>query len=60
MLAEKEDIKEVSCKCAIGDTSILINDKNLSYKEITDEAYNYIVNIIGGFEKLAEWGLIRV
>ena len=60
MLAERDDIKEVSCKCAIGDDSVYINGKLLSYKEITDEAYNYIVNKIGGFEKLAEWGLIRV
>ena len=60
MLAEKENLKEVSCKCAIGDTSIVINGKELSYKKITDEAYNYIINVIGGFEKLAEWGLIRV
>ena len=60
MLAEKEDIKEVSCKCAIGDDYVYINGKNLSYKTITDEAYNYITKTIGGFEKLAEWGLIRV
>lgn len=59
MLAEKENLKDVSCKCAIGDTSIVINGRNLSYKEITDEAYNYIMNDVGGFEKLAEWGLIR-
>lgn len=59
MLAERDDIKEVSCKCAIGDKFIYINGEELSYKKVTDEAYNYIMDRIGGFEKLAEWGLIR-
>lgn len=38
--------------CAIGDTTV----DGKPYKEIVEIAKNYIKNI-GGFEKLAEWGL---
>lgn len=58
-IAEEEDLKEVTCKCAIGDKDLIINGKKVSYKKITDDAYDYIKNNIGSFEKLAEWGLIR-
>ena len=58
MLANKEHLKEVTCKCAIGDSELIINNKKMSYKEVTDEALKYIKEI-GGFEKLTEWGLIR-
>ena len=54
-----KNINDLTCKCAIGDKNILINNKEISYKQITDEALDYIMNKIGGFEKLAEWGLIR-
>lgn len=40
--------------CAIGDSTV----DRYSYGFITDVARDYI-NDIGGFEKLAEWGLIR-
>lgn len=49
--AQKEN-KIVELSCAIGDT--IIDGKR--YSEIVDIAKNYI-NSIGGFEKLAEWGL---
>ena len=55
----EEGLSEVTCKCAIGDKNLIINGKEISYKQITDEAFDYITNKIGGFEKLAEWGLIR-
>lgn len=57
-IANEQKLKEVICKCAIGDKSLVINGKEISYKEITDVAFEYIKSI-GGFEKLAEWGLIR-
>ena len=38
--------------CAIGDTTV----DGKPYKEIVEIAKNYVKNI-GGFEKLAEWGL---
>ena len=44
----------VELSCAIGDESIC----NVSYAEIVDIARKYI-KAIGGFEKFAEWGLIR-
>lgn len=58
-IANEEGLSEVTCKCAIGDKNLIINGKEISYKQITDEAFDYIKNKIGGFEKLAEWGLIR-
>lgn len=58
-VANEEGLSEVTCKCAIGDKNLIINGKEISYKQITDEAFDYIKNKIGGFEKLAEWGLIR-
>ena len=56
-IANEQNLKEVICKCAIGDKNLLINGKEISYKEVTDTAFEYIKSI-GGFEKLAEWGLI--
>ena len=44
--------KEVKYSCAIGDD--MVDDK--PYSEIMAVAKNYI-DMIGGFEKLAEWGL---
>lgn len=58
-IANEENLKEVTCRCAIGDKNLVINGKEISYKQITDEAFDYIKNKIGCFEKLAEWGLIR-
>ena len=44
----------VECSCAIGDTVI----DGIPYSEIVELARLYI-NKLGGFEKFAEWGLIR-
>ena len=51
--------KEVQMLCAIGDEKVLdVNTGALiPYSEIVDMAKAYIKDI-GGFEKLAEWGLI--
>lgn len=46
--------KPVNLCCAIGDETI----DGKPYEEIVEIAKNYIKSI-GGFEKLAEWGLIR-
>ena len=40
--------------CAIGDDSV----GGMPYGEIVETARDYI-NCIGGFEKFAEWGLVR-
>ena len=53
-LKAQETGKIVELSCAIGDESI--DDK--PYKDIVEIARNYIKSI-GGFEKFAEWGLIR-
>ena len=44
--------------CAIGDINVLCNGVLISYDKIVDIAGKYIRDI-GGFEKFAEWGLIR-
>jgi len=60
LLAEKNG-KEVNAFCAIGDTDIKFDFGNnfmtLPYSEVIEMAHKYI-NGLGGFEKLAEWGLI--
>ena len=51
-LKAQETNKEVNLSCAIGDEYI----DGIPYKDIVNIAREYI-NKIGGFEKLAEWGL---
>lgn len=51
-LKAQETGKPVELCCAIGDETI----DGKSYNEVVEVARNYINNI-GGFEKLAEWGL---
>ena len=46
--------REVKACCAIGDEEVL----GCSYEKMIKIVKNYIKDI-GGFEKLAEWGLIR-
>lgn len=53
-LKAQEIEKDYELCCSIGDTEI--DGKN--YKDLVDIARSYI-NSIGGFEKFAEWGLIR-
>lgn len=59
----------VTATCAIGDKEVTFHipanlptspDKTLSYRDIVEQARNYLLTDCGGsFEKLAEWGLIR-
>ena len=53
MLAQKTE-KPVHAVCAIGDEKI----NGIPYSQIVETAREYIRSI-GGFEKFAEWGLIR-
>ena len=53
-LKAQQTNKEVELYCAIGDETI----DGKPYSEIVEIARKYIDNI-GGFEKFAEWGLIR-
>ena len=61
-LKAQETGKVVTSSCAIGDTEPKINigdtTQIVPYTEIVKVAKDYI-NSIGGFEKFAEWGLIR-
>lgn len=45
---------QVTASCSIGDETV----NGIPYKDIVERARMYIHNI-GGFEKFAEWGLIR-
>lgn len=59
---------EFECKCAIGDTEVTLRtwscieqdyiETKIPYKHLTSVALDYIKNRLGGFEKMAEWGLI--
>lgn len=51
-LKAQETGMPVELSCAIGDTEI----DGVPYSEIVEVARDY-VNELGGFEKLAEWGL---
>lgn len=46
--------QDFTCSCAIGDTNI----GEIPYKQMVETARKYIKSL-GGFEKFAEWGLIR-
>lgn len=46
----------VKAICSIGDTHVNVNGKQVPFADIVDVARKYIDGI-GGFEKLAEWGL---
>lgn len=61
----QETGREIHAECAIGDTEIFFTyqdgketkQRAMDYKDVVEMARNYI-NQLGGFEKLAEWGLI--
>lgn len=61
LLAQKHN-SVVTAMCSIGDDNVVFKWKNFStiipYAEVVKQAGDYI-NSIGGFEKFAEWGLIR-
>lgn len=46
--------EEVNLCCAIGDDTV----DGLPYEQIVEAAKDYVFNEVGGFEKLAEWGLV--
>lgn len=47
--------KPIELSCSIGDEIV----DGIPYREIVEIAEDYIKNDVGGFEKFAEWGLIR-
>jgi S-adenosylmethionine synthetase len=56
-LSGKTELPVKYAVCAIGDKDVVIDGVSKSYKEITKVALDYIKEL-GGFEKLAEWGLV--
>lgn len=63
LMAEEQHM-EVTAFCAIGDSKVTFHVGNnvvqvqMNYADVVARAKEYI-DAIGGFEKLAEWGLIR-
>lgn len=61
LLAQKHDSVVMSI-CSIGDDNVVFKwgkfSEVMSYAEVVRQAREYI-NSVGGFEKFAEWGLIR-
>lgn len=55
-LLAQETGEEIKAICSIGDKQVNINGQLVDFTEIVAKARQYI-NKLGGFEKLAEWGL---
>ena len=55
-LKAQEPGKEKKAICSIGDKDVNINGEKIPFSEIVKVAREYVKKI-GGFEKLAEWGL---
>ena len=55
-LKAQETGEEVKAICSIGDRLVNVNGQSVEFTEIVEKAHQYIRQI-GGFEKLAEWGL---
>lgn len=55
-LLAQERNKVIKTSCAIGDTMIEIDGEKILYEKIVNTAKEWI-DKLGGFEKLAEWGL---
>ena len=51
--AKQQDVKAI---CSIGDKKVNVNGEYIDFADIVQVAKQYI-DSIGGFEKLAEWGL---
>lgn len=58
LLAQKTGQTVMLC-CAIGDDYVTYDGEEISYRELIKMASSYIFEHVGGFERLAEWGLIR-
>lgn len=58
-LKAQETGKEQKAICSIGDTMVNINGEMIPYYIIVHDAHEYIKKL-GGFEKLAEWGLQKI
>lgn len=56
-LKAQETVIEQKAICSIGDKDVNINGQLVPFADIVKKARDY-VNKLGGFEKLAEWGLI--
>lgn len=55
-LKAQQDKQEYKAICSIGDTNVNVNGEQVPFSVIVETARQYIKSI-GGFEKLAEWGL---
>src|SRR5574344_850836 len=55
-LKSKELGTPLETKVSIGDDKVIIENKEILYKDIADYVKEYI-NSLGGFEKFAEWGI---
>ena len=51
-------MNSIETTCNIGDETITIEGVEIIFGDIVDVVYDYIDICVGGFEKLAEWGLV--
>lgn len=58
-LRAQETLREQQAICSIGDKNVNVNGHQIPFKDIVNVAKEYIKRL-GGFEKLAEWGLREI
>lgn len=58
-LRAQETLREQQAICSIGDKNVNVNGHQIPFKDIVEVAKEYIKRL-GGFEKLAEWGLREI
>lgn len=58
-LRAQETLREQQAICSIGDKNVNVNGHQIPFKDIVEVAKDYIKRL-GGFEKLAEWGLREI
>lgn len=58
VLKAAENKDTIECTCSIGDNSVNICGVYVPFDKIVSIVKHYITICVGGFEKLAEWGLI--
>ena len=58
-LRAQETLREQQAICSIGDKNVNVNCHQIPFKDIVNVAKEYIKRL-GGFEKLAEWGLREI
>ena len=58
LIDKSKDCDSIETSCSIGDEYVFIMDEKIKFYDIVRIVKEYIFTCYGGFEKLAEWGLV--